>query len=241
MNLTAILLGTDAERAKLTIARLLRNDLAQLVLTGGLAIELHRLDRGLAAQPRRLNDIDFLADTLEAIPKGLAGTMIFRHVHPHDPPGKTLLQAVDLETAVRVDVFRACGNSIARATSIEIEGSELRMISVEDLTARIARLCMDLAHDMPIPAKHAHDFLRVLPLVEIDVMGTVWQEHRRLSHPVSFAETAILLSNLIDTRKDLQILSRHSRDANEHCSRCEATAAFPLADARRVLSLLGYC
>ncbi|MGA3046869.1 MAG: hypothetical protein ABSD67_09625 [Terracidiphilus sp.] len=241
MDLSAFLLAADAERANLTMARLLRNDIAQLVLTGGLAIELHLLGRGLAVPPRPFNDIDFLTDTFEAIPKGLAGTMIFRHVHPHAPPGKTLLQAVDPETAVRVDVFRACGNSIARAISIAVDDSDLRMISVEDLTARIARLCMDLAHETPMPAKHARDFLRLLPLVEIDVMGPVWFEHRKPNHPLSFSETAILLTSLIDLRKDLQTIPEYSHDADERCSRCEATAAFPLADARCILPLLGYC
>ncbi|MGA9668536.1 MAG: hypothetical protein WBQ94_04965 [Terracidiphilus sp.] len=241
MNLAAFLPAANAERAKLTMARLLRNDRAQLVLTGGLAMEFHRLRCGCTAQPRPLNDVDYLADTFDAVPKGLAASMIFRHVHPHDPPGKMLVQAVDPETAVRVDVFRACGDSIARATSIEIEGSALRIISIEDLTARTARLCMDLACGTLMPAKHAHDFLRLLPLVEISVMGPVWQEHRKPDHPLSFAETANLLTRLIDTRKDLQALAPYSHDASQHCSRCEATADFPLADPRRVLSLLGYC
>jgi hypothetical protein len=241
MDLSTFLSDADAVRAQRTLTKLHRAGIAELVLTGGLAIELHRSRGGLAAQARRLNDIDFLANRFEAIPKSLGASMIFRHVHPHDPPGKTLLQAVDPQTTVRVDVFRACGDSIARAIPVEIEGNALHMISLEDLTARIARLCMNLAHDTPIPAKHAYDFLRLLPLVEIDVMGPVWQEHRKPHHPVSFAETAILLSSLIEMRRDLQVLPKYSRDANEQCCRCKSTVNFPLANAGRVLSLLGYC
>lgn len=241
MKLAAFLSDPDAERAKLTIARLARKANTQLVLTGSAAIQLHLLRNGVAVEPRPLNDIDLITYAFDSIPNSLAEGMIFRHVHPQAPPGKLLLQAVDTETAVRVDVFRARGNSIVRATSIDIEGSVLRVISIEDLMARTARLCMDLAHDTPIPAKHAHDFLRLLPLVEIEVMEPIWNEHRKPTHPPSFAETTRLLANLIDTRKDLQTAPRYSRDANDQCSRCKATAAFPLADAHLVLALLGYC
>ena len=33
-----------------------------------------------------------------------AKSLLFRHIHPFDPPGKTLLQCVDTENTVRVDI-----------------------------------------------------------------------------------------------------------------------------------------
>jgi hypothetical protein len=241
MGLIAFLSDADALRTQRTLDKLRRHNIAPWVLTGGFAIELHRVRAGLATRRRPLNDMDFLADSFDDIPKTLAADFVFRHVHPQDPPGKALLQSVDPETAVRVDVFRAYGNTIARAIAVEIDGGSLRMISVEDLTARIARLSMDLGCDTPMPAKHSRDFLRLLPLVETDAMESVWQEHRKPSDPESFAEVSRLLIDLIATRKDLQIIPSYSHDPDERCSRCEATEAFPLADAGHILSLLGYC
>jgi tartrate dehydratase beta subunit/fumarate hydratase class I family protein len=60
---------------------------------------------GRDAGVRSLNDIDFIVDSFEHIPQSLAGEFLFRHVHPFDPPGKTLVQSIDPETMVRVDVF----------------------------------------------------------------------------------------------------------------------------------------
>jgi hypothetical protein len=241
MELTALHSDADAARTRCTLAKLRRHGIAALVLTGGFATESHCIRAGFATHARPLNDIDFLVNSFDDIPKTLAGDFLFRHVHPHDAPGKTLLQSVDPETSVRVDFFRACGNTMARAIRIEIEDIELPIVSVEDLAARTARLCMDVLSGTPVPAKHARDFIRLLPLVKPDAIELVWQEHRKPDHPGPFAEASKLLIDSIGARKNLQIVPEYSRDPDRRCHRCEATEAFPLADARHILSLLGYC
>jgi hypothetical protein len=241
VELEKFLAGAEAERVRRTLGILAHCGFSQLVLTGGFAVELHCLRRGFAPQLRPLNDIDFLAGSFAEIPRGLSAKMVFRHVHPNDPPNRTLLQCVDAETAIRVDAFRASGDTMARAIPSEIDGFSLRLISIEDLTARIARLCMDLADNTPIPAKHAQDFLRLLPLAAPDNVVCAWEEHRKAKHPKSFRTAASLLTDLIATRTDLQIVLQYSRDADRSCQRCVATPDFPLARAERMLSLLGYC
>jgi hypothetical protein len=241
MDFAAFLSREDAERAGCTLARLRTHSIEKLALTGGLAVELHRLRLGLPVEMRALNDMDFLVDSFDEIPKTLAGCLLFRHVHPHDPPGKILMQCVDPEGAVRVDIFRAYGNIGLRARPMELCSAALRVVSIEDLAARSARLCMDLASGGQVPAKHARDFLRMLPLVEVDAMDAIWQEHRKPNHPPSFAAAAMLLLDLISTRKDLQIVPQYSLDARARCSRCQESETFPLVQAGRVLSLLGYC
>jgi hypothetical protein len=72
-------------------------------------------------------------------------------------------------------------------------------------------------------------------------MEPVWREHRKESHPESFASAAALLRALIDNRRQLQIVPAYSHDVSAHCSRCQATQAFPLADSGQILSLLAYC
>lgn len=241
MDLTLLVSAGAAERAHSTVEKLRRHRIERLVLTGGLAIELHLHRLGRCVETRPLNDIDFLADSFDDIPKTLSADFLFCHVHLHDPAGKTLLQCVDPETAVRVDIFRAYGGTIARAIPVELCGATIGIISVEDLTARTARLCMDLAAFAQMPAKHAHDFLRLLPLVDIHGMEMAWQAHRKPNHPESFLTAAHLLTDLIATRKDLQVVPIHSKDVHESCSRCKETEAFPLANASHILSILGYC
>lgn len=241
MDFTAFLSPSDAGRAARTFVKAGFEGTETLVLTGGLAVELHGIARGQAAALRKLNDIDLLVESFDRIPTALADHFVFRHVHPHDAPGKTLLQGVDPETGVRVDVFRAYGCEMERATRVDLCGVSTRMVSLEDLTARSARLCMDLAARVAVPARHTRDFARLLPLVEMAAMEPVWEEHRKPSHPALFAHAARLLTDLIERRKDLQIAPVYSQDSDARCPRCEGTRAFPLADGRQVLAFLGYC
>jgi hypothetical protein len=241
MLLDSFLSPADDKRAQRTLQKLNRHGFAALVLTGGFAIELHRIRRGFSPMLRPLHDIDFLADTFGAIQTSLRSEFLFLHVHPNDPPAKTLLQSVDPEMTVRVDVFRAYGDEMKRAISVDAFGETVRVIGLEDLVARTARLSMDLASNTTMPAKHARDFLRLLPLVETEAVERVWQEHRKPGHATSFIETANRLTHLIHSRPDLQIVLEYSHDAEQICPRCEPTADFQLADPGRILSLLGYC
>jgi hypothetical protein len=240
LHLSSFLSPPDAARAAATLARLDRHGFTQTVLTGGLAVEAHCAFGGGTARPRAFTDIDFLVAEFDQIPCSLASDFLFRHVHPDDPPAKTLLQAVDPRSAVRVDVFRAYGREIERAILLPLE-SMRRAIGIEDLVARAARLCLDLADGNPVPAKHAFDFLRLLPLAVALNLEEIWREHRKPSHPETFREAASLLSELIRSRTDLLREVTFSRDPEQACARCAATGSFPLADPRRIVAILGYC
>ena len=56
----------------------------------------------------------------------LGRNFLLRHVHPDDPPNKTLLQAVDPELGVRIDVFRVYGFEMKRLFQIELDGFFLK-------------------------------------------------------------------------------------------------------------------
>ncbi len=231
-----LLSAADADRAMRTFRKLVRHDIRRWALTGGLAVEYH-CPRG----PRDLNDIDFAAPDFDSIPTTLAADFLFRHVHPLDPPGKTMLQFIDHETAIRIDVFRACGGTLRRAVIVNLEFGRLQIVSAADLVAREARLLLDLADGVPVHAKHARDYLRLVESVRPEEMGTTWPEHRRPSHPTEFREVHSLVEGLIRSRADLLTAPEYSRNAGEICPRCQPVAAFPLADPREILALLGYC
>jgi hypothetical protein len=231
----------DSTRAFNTLRKLALHDVSRWVLVGGLAVEFHCLRVGHSHAIRHLNDIDFVAPAFECIPETLARDFLFRHVHPFDPPGKTMMQLVDADTSLRVDVFRADGGIMSRAISVDGPSGPLRVISVEDVVAYEARLLLDLDASVPVPAKHADDYLRLAELVKSSNMETAWQDHRKPTHPMTFGETNTLLKGLIATRRNLLISLEYSKDTAEICPRCVRTSPFQLADPNVVLSLLGYC
>ena len=232
---------SDHQRLVRTLKTLAHHDTSGWALTGGIATELHIRRRGGDTIVRPLNDIDFLVRSFEDVPGSLGRDFLPRHVHTDDPPGKTLLQCVHPDTAIRVDVFRAYGSVMDRISTIDLPIGQVGMIAWPDLVARSARLNWDLAGNRPLAPKYARDFLRLLEVAVPDEIEPVWREHRKTGSPQSFAETARELRRLIESRADLLIPPVYSTDVNEVCSRCRDTAELRLTEPAKILSLLGYC
>lgn len=132
--------AADADKASRIIHKLARHEIRNWPLTGGFAFEIHGLRLGLDSSVRNLNDLDFVALALECIPGTLSKDFLFRHIHPFVPPGKTMLQLIDAEAALRIDVFRACGETMSRTVRVDFPSGPLQMAALEDLVARAARL-----------------------------------------------------------------------------------------------------
>jgi len=241
MTFVGMLSEPDRMRVERTLEKLIRHDISRWALTGGFATEVHVRRCGGSLNVRPLHDIDFIVTDFDCIPESLSEDFMLRHVHPNDPPGKTLLQCVDEESAVRVDVFRAYGSVMERVQPIDLEFATLGMISREDLTARAARLSWDLCEGKKVAPKYVRDFVRLL---ELDTTGSVesaWQDHRQSHRPKSFAEAVSEIRRVRMVRSDLLVEPTYSTDATIVCERCASTNDFPLADARRILAILGYC
>ena len=117
----------------------------------------------------------------------------------------------------------------------------IKIISLEDLTARTARLALDLAGGVPTPSKHATDFLRLVELVDPIEVETAWLDHRKPGHSLTFKEATDLLHCLISARQDLLITPDYSKDAEDVCLRCQSIGAFRLADPKVILAIMGHC
>ena len=103
-------------------------------------MEIHYQSRGCAPTDRPFNDLDFVTSGFDCIPTSLADDYLRNHIHPLDPPGKTILQLIDSNTSIRVDVFRAFGATMSRVNYLELWHLPIFLISLEDLVARAARL-----------------------------------------------------------------------------------------------------
>lgn len=232
---------TDQDRALRSFRKLAGHEIGRWALTGGVAIEIHGARLGGEPSIRVLNDFDFITDSFDFIPETLANDFLFRHIHPFDPPGKTMLQFIDPDNALRMDLFRACGATMTRTVRLDLPSGAIRLVSLEDLVARTARLVLGLAEGIPVLSKHARDFLRLANHVEPAEVEAVWQDHRKPDHPVTFEETNGLLHDLIPQHQDLLVTAKYSKDTKRVCPRCSPTTTFQLADANVILSLLGYC
>lgn len=210
-------------------------------LTGSLAIEIHALRLGLTPRIRPLNDLDFVAARFTDVSPSLTNYYHFRHVHANEIPGRLMVQLVDVQAKLRIDLFRSVPGTMSRLQRVTLPTGEARIVAVEDLVARMARICLDLADDVPVPAKHAEDFLRLSGVVAPAEIQLAWAVHRKSEHPPAYATVQDLLFELIPNRRDLLCVPEYSKDVGERCPKCIATPGFPLIDPSIMLSALGYC
>src|SRR5262249_1163148 len=133
---------------------------------------------------------------------------------------------------------RASGGLMSRTERTPLPSGPIRIVSLEDLAARAARLVLDLVDAIPVPSKHAHDYLRFAKLVDPAKVEAAWQGHRRPAHPATFQETNCLLQK---SRLELLITTDYSTDMVELCPHCIPTDTFRLPDPHAILSILGYC
>jgi hypothetical protein len=232
---------SDSIRAVGVLHRLAQHRVETWALTGGLAMEIHFVLAGAEPQRRSLNDLDFVAAQFADIPETLAEHFLFRHVHPKEIPGRTMAQFVDVAAKLRIDVFRANGASMARASQVTLATGTIKILALEDLIARLARVSLDLADGIPTPKKYALDFLRLSKLKTSSEVQPAWRDHRKPSHPLSFVDVSHLLHELIPSQHDLLIIPDYSKDVSEGCRRCAPTPKFPLADPAAIVSILGCC
>jgi hypothetical protein len=182
----------DSDRIAAVLRRLTRHNVDTWALTGGLALGIHSVTRGVPTE-RALNDLDFVCARFEDIPETLAAEFLFRHVHPHETPGRTMMQLVDVGSRIRIDVFLSAGATLSRAHRVELREGRFLVIAIEDLIARTARLLLDLTHGVMAPAKHADDFPLLSEILKPDDVQEAWADHRRPGQPAKFAEVSELV------------------------------------------------
>lgn len=134
-----------ADRLTRSLANLNRSGLHEFAVTGGVAIALYLAKVNSRASERRLNDLDIVIENATAIPAKLADNFLISHVHLDARLGRMLLQIVDPNTALRIDIFGIYGDTLARSEAVEFREGHIRLVSLDDLLARLTRLLLDLA------------------------------------------------------------------------------------------------
>lgn len=206
-------------------------------LTGGLAIDLQLRLHGHTVEPRARNDVDFVVEGFDSIPTSLVRDFLFHHVHPHAPEGKTLLQLIDRDRALRIDLFRQFGTTLLRAEWVD--GFPMRVVSMEDLAARLTSLVVGhLRKGETIDAKYVRSFRQLAELVDSSKIGAAWHDHRQ-QEAATFEEARQLAYCLLELRPELVITERYSSEVTV-CPRCENYGPFRSAPPQTIVGILGY-
>jgi hypothetical protein len=175
-----------------------------------------------------------------SIPGSLAASFVSHHVHPAAIDGKTLLQLVDQQHAMRIDLFHALGSTLSRAIRLDSETGELNVLSVEDLVARTTALvCGRLRRGQSVDVKHATAFSRLFGLGRREQLAAAWNDHHQ-QVPGTLDGASREAARLLDAHPELIVVEQYSRDASR-CERCREHGPFRPAPPGRIVDILGYC
>jgi hypothetical protein len=179
-----------------------------------------------------VNDIDFVVESFDSIPGSLADGFLVHHIHQHASEGKTLLQLIDPEQALRIDFFRQFGSTLART-------APLTMISLEDLVARTTSFVLGhLRRGATFDQKHARAFRRLACLGDPAKIDAAWRDHRQ-GEIESFREAAHLARQLLDLHPELAIHEQYSPEVSI-CPKCQDHGPFQRTRPDVIIKMLGY-
>ncbi|SCB48959.1 hypothetical protein GA0061103_0479 [Rhizobium multihospitium] len=238
MRLDPFLEAADAQRV-ISVLQKLNACSLDYALTGGIALE-PSLGSELGRQ-RAFSDIDIVASTFEALPSTLASAFMISHAHPDRPLGKLAIQLVEPNQRVRVDVFSACGDTLARTRPALIGDLTIKVVAVEDLACRIALEMMGFSRGDSVPPKCADDHIRARQAVDMDLVETAWQDQRREMDPLTYAEAAVQIADAMERQTGKLARQVYCTDSHAGCRHCRDTAHFAVASPKSILAILGYC
>jgi hypothetical protein len=212
-----------------------------LIITGSFAVEW-QIDRlGGIARPRRLNDLDVVVpDGITNLRAGAAGDLLIHHFHPTRELGNVLIQLVDPRHRLRIDIFSARTPSIVERSSLaSIGGVDCRILSAEDLTARLLAIVNIVCEGRAIDPKYWQSLQRLTEVADPGAVSTLWPIYRRSGDEDLDIVLERVRAVLAATPGLLQP-HEYETDIHRECQWCVQRTGFPLAAPDAVFALLGH-
>jgi hypothetical protein len=217
--------GDEVGRIVHVLQKLSTHDTHHWALTGGIALECQLARAGAAPRKRRFTELDFVVDSFDTIRADLYEDFLLNHVHHAAKQGKLCIQLVEPVARLRIDVFRACGDTMKRAVDISFHEGRFRMLTLEDLAARCTRVALGAPSGASVPAKHLEDHFRLAGHVDPVRVRKAWEDHREDHHSDQFEQTVCLLQSLTDEQRRLFAEATYNTEVGAGCRKCRELPA----------------
>lgn len=230
----------DAVRCQNSLLKLNRHLTEQIIITGSLASSSNLLENNRQTKIK-LNDIDIIVKDLSVFLPSLNNNFLVRHFHPTREKGKILLMLVDEENKLKICCFTPqTANLTKRLSAIEINGLSCKIVSVEDILAKLLGVIYQIIRDESVEEKYFNHFKRLLAIADLDEAKKVWREYRKETQQFEFEEAVEIIQQKIVADPNLLQPFIYSQNINEKCQWCVKSELFPLAPLTDIYEILGY-
>ncbi len=191
---------------------------------------------------RRLNDIDTVIVTgLSFLHPSLSQDFLINHFHPYRGRGRVLFQLVDEEHSIRIDIFTPGSNSLAeRLIDCGIGNLSCRIVSAEDLLAKLLSIIHSVVEDKPVDPKYVEQFALLSTVADKAVTRKVWRDYRKENQHLDFDEAADAIKLKIRANPNLLRASCYCQDVDFVCVWCHESQLFPISSRSKIHEILGY-
>jgi hypothetical protein len=224
-----------------TLRKLARHVEEPVVVTGSIATGWHLIKNGRPVRRIRLNDIDIVVEGVSSLRTSLSQDFLISHFHPRRGGGRILIQLVDEEHSLRIDVFTPSTRTLTRRlTDFVIGEVSCRIVSAEDLSAKLLTVIYPAAEGAPVEPKYVESFNLLSTIADRDILREVWREYRKENQTLNFDEAAEAVQRSVTAHPGLLQASDYSQDVIKTCPWCYESEQFPLASRSRIYKVLGY-
>jgi hypothetical protein len=125
-------------------------------------------------------------------------------------------------------------------TELATEGFPCRVVSAEDLSAKLLSIIYSATTGEPVEPKYVESFRELSTVVDLEKVNNVWRDYRKEGQPLNFEEAAEAIRRSLTVHPDLLQIGHYNRDVNQTCPWCSKSELFPLADLSKICNILGY-
>ncbi len=231
----------DARIYRDVIAKLASCFQTPLNLTGSTALKCHLLDYGIRQKKVALTDLDILVANASCLPESLNQDFLVAHFHPLSQPGRMLLQLVEKTSALRVDVFTPFSTTLdTRLVDVTLGDRLCKLVSVEDLAARLLAVIGAVLQHEPIDPKYVESFKMLKPLANTSTIDAIWKDYRKAHLAQAFEEATTLIQHYLESHPELLKKPVYNQDIHQSCSSCQVSQRFPLASRAKIYDMIGF-
>ena len=232
----------DISRFFCSLSKLTRHLDEPVVITGSLATGWHLLKNGRQLKKRGLIDIDTVAVSgLSLIHPSLSQDFLINHFHPYRGGGRVLLQLVDEEHGIRIEIFTPGSSSLAeRLIDCRIGDLSCRIVSAEDLLAKLLSIIHSVIEDKPVDPKYVEQFALLSTVADKAVTRKVWRDYRKENQHLDFDEAAEAIKLKTKGNPHLLRATSYCQDVDLVCAWCNESELFPISSRSKIHEILGY-
>ena len=228
----------DKERINLFLKKLFPYlNLNQCSIVGGLAIRHHLSEKRIKYPVRPFNDIDLIAEKIDAVSAEVSKDFLVYHYHPLQN-NSFYVVLLDKFLKIKVDIFDY-DPPLEDPITVKLFDYKIKMRGLEDQLVKTVFDIQRISEENNVDPKQFQDTELMMKVADLKKANKIWQKRNYDKYPKT------LLAAVTRARKiKFKYLEWFKKDPFKKpiykCKFCKNANGFKVTPMRKIYSVLGY-